>query len=491
MNLTLIKKKINPEKELFIWGPIDFKLFYGSHFIETILFKVTKYYPWPWPANLCISKNQRLTFINDYDDLRKVGEKYFKRYFLNLKNYKSHWLTWQKWVKEYKIIENKYSKINFLKISGKELFSLFKEFYEFNRKFWLIVHVPEIANWGGELLLNKILKEINRDKTEEYLEILSAPVEYSFFQQEELDLLRTSFIKNKKEFREVLEKHAQKYYWILNSYGGNQVLKINYFRDKLKELLRGKIAKNKIKEIENIIKNSQRRKEYLIRKLKLNKKIILIARQLSQSIWWQDLRKGYIWRMNYFWDKFLKEIARRTKWSFDDLLWCWPGEVIRILQNQKVDKRKILSRKKYYATYTEIGNMKHLFGKQARDLVKIYLEAPVGGKIKELKGLTVSKGKEDFVRGKAKIITNPFRDLKKMKRGDILVASMTSPEFIIAMKKAKAIITDHGGITSHAAIVSRELRVTCVVDTKIATKVLKDGNLVEVDANKGIVKILK
>lgn len=68
MNLTLIKKKINPEKELFIWGPIDFKLFYGSHFIETILFKVTKYYPWPWPANLCISKNQRLTFINDYDD---------------------------------------------------------------------------------------------------------------------------------------------------------------------------------------------------------------------------------------------------------------------------------------------------------------------------------------------------------------------------------------------------------------------------------------
>lgn len=285
-----------------------------------------------------------------------------------------------------------------------------------------------------------------------------------------------------------MEKHAQKYYWILNSYGGNQVLKINYFRDKLKELLRRKIAKNKIKEIENIIKNNQRRKEYLIRKLKLNKKIVIITRQLSQSIWWQDLRKGYIWQMNYFWDKFLKEIARRTKWNFDDLLWCWPGEVIRILQNQKVDKRKILSRKKYYAVYTEIEKMQHLFGQQARDLVKIYLEAPIGGKIKELKGLTVSKGKEDFVRGKAKIITNPFRELKKMKRGDILVASMTSPEFIIVMKKAAAIVTDTGGMTSHAAIVSRELGIPCIVGTKIATRFLKDGDRVEVDAGKGIVK---
>ena len=78
-----------------------------------------------------------------------------------------------------------------------------------------------------------------------------------------------------------------------------------------------------------------------------------------------------------------------------------------------------------------------------------------------------------------------------MKKGDILVAGMTSPEFIVVMRKARAVITDQGGMTAHAAIVSRELRIPCLVGTKIATQVLQDGDLVEVDADRGIVKKLK
>ena len=67
---------------------------------------------------------------------------------------------------------------------------------------------------------------------------------------------------------------------------------------------------------------------------------------------------------------------------------------------------------------------------------------------------------------------------------------MTTVDYLPAMKKASAIVTDDGGITSHAAIISRELGIPCIVGTKIATKVLKDGDLVEVNANKGEVKIL-
>lgn len=58
------------------------------------------------------------------------------------------------------------------------------------------------------------------------------------------------------------------------------------------------------------------------------------------------------------------------------------------------------------------------------------------------------------------------------------------------MKKAAAIITDEGGITCHAAIVSRELNIPCIIGTKVATKILKDGDLVEVNAEKGVVKII-
>ena len=59
------------------------------------------------------------------------------------------------------------------------------------------------------------------------------------------------------------------------------------------------------------------------------------------------------------------------------------------------------------------------------------------------------------------------------------------------MKKAKAVITNEGGLTCHAAILSRELKIPCIIGTKNATKVLKDGDIVEVDAGKGIVKKIK
>ncbi len=68
---------------------------------------------------------------------------------------------------------------------------------------------------------------------------------------------------------------------------------------------------------------------------------------------------------------------------------------------------------------------------------------------------------------------------------------MTSPDYILAMEKAAGFITDEGGLTCHAAIVAREMNKPCLIGTKIATKVLKDGDMVEVDAAKGIVKIIK
>ena len=78
--------------------------------------------------------------------------------------------------------------------------------------------------------------------------------------------------------------------------------------------------------------------------------------------------------------------------------------------------------------------------------------------------------------------------IKKAEEVFVLVTSMTRPEMVVAMEKAAAIVTDEGGITSHAAIVSRELKIPCIIGTKIATRILKNGDLVEVDAFKGIVR---
>ncbi len=118
-------------------------------------------------------------------------------------------------------------------------------------------------------------------------------------------------------------------------------------------------------------------------------------------------------------------------------------------------------------------------------LVLEIVKAPGG--IKILKGEPASKGK---AKGRVRIILHGG-ELDRIKKGEIIVTAMTSPEFVPALKKAAGIITDEGGMTSHAAIISRELGIPCIVGTKIATKVLKDGDYVEVDANKGIIRILK
>ncbi len=107
--------------------------------------------------------------------------------------------------------------------------------------------------------------------------------------------------------------------------------------------------------------------------------------------------------------------------------------------------------------------------------------------ITELPGISACKGK---ARGIVKIITHSDH-LKKINEGDIFVAKYTFPSFTPYMIKCAAIVTDEGGITSHAAIISREYNKPCVINTKRATSILKDGEIVEVDAEKGVVRIVK
>lgn len=104
-----------------------------------------------------------------------------------------------------------------------------------------------------------------------------------------------------------------------------------------------------------------------------------------------------------------------------------------------------------------------------------------------VKGLPASPGK---AAGKAHVILDPA-NIDEFKEGEILVTTMTAPDWVPAMKKAKAIVTDAGGMTCHAAIVSRELGIPCIVGTKSrseeATVQIKDGSDITVDATNGVV----
>ncbi|HPD81787.1 MAG TPA: phosphoenolpyruvate synthase [Candidatus Pacearchaeota archaeon] len=124
---------------------------------------------------------------------------------------------------------------------------------------------------------------------------------------------------------------------------------------------------------------------------------------------------------------------------------------------------------------------------QTRPITTINKRIAVGGESKEISGEVVLTGlaaSPGIASGIVKIIFD-LKDLPKIKQGDVLVTKMTNPDMVVSMQKSAAIITDEGGLTAHAAIVSREMGIPAIVGTDIATTTLKEGEIVTVDGYSG------
>lgn len=165
-------------------------------------------------------------------------------------------------------------------------------------------------------------------------------------------------------------------------------------------------------------------------------------------------------------------------------------EFFRWIETEEIPASDVIDQRRHFAILSLNERYEHFFGE--KDVIEIIKEQGIKEEvtlenITELKGTVASKG---FSRGKVRVVFNQ-EDSNKFEDGEILVASMTTPELINAMRRAAAYITDEGGTTCHAAIIAREFHKPCIIATKIATKVLKDGDMVEVDANAGVVRILK
>jgi len=131
------------------------------------------------------------------------------------------------------------------------------------------------------------------------------------------------------------------------------------------------------------------------------------------------------------------------------------------------------------------GEYTLIASEDAREIVKnvLYKE----DKLSSLKGVSAFRGK---VKGRVQIVIDPSLQAS-LPPDTVLVTGMTRPDYIHLFKDAIAVVTDAGGILSHAAITARELQKPTIVGTEIATKVLKDGDMIEVDADTGIVTIMK
>lgn len=181
----------------------------------------------------------------------------------------------------------------------------------------------------------------------------------------------------------------------------------------------------------------------------------------------------------------VEDFGKKYNLSYDEILLLGHKEIIK-LNNDGILPKDFKERENGFGVVLENKKMRIVIGQELEKMLRECHDKIDA--VSELKGMVACRG--GVIRGTVKIIEES-KYISKIKKGDILVANETTPDYIIGMKTARAIITNQGGITSHAAITSRELNIPCIIGTKIATQVLKDGDLVEIDAEKGIVKILK
>lgn len=153
-----------------------------------------------------------------------------------------------------------------------------------------------------------------------------------------------------------------------------------------------------------------------------------------------------------------------------------------------LSEKEISNRKEFYVFYGTKKTTEIYTGERAKRFLaeEGFVPIKTAHDSEELKGLAGSKGK---VTGEVKIVRN-LNDIKDCS-GKIVVSRETIIDYTPFLKNALAIVTDLGGISSHAVVTAREFGLPCVVGTKFATELLKNGDIVEVDANKGIIKKLK
>lgn len=179
-------------------------------------------------------------------------------------------------------------------------------------------------------------------------------------------------------------------------------------------------------------------------------------------------------------------IAKKSGYSKEQILCTVREELREYFVSQKLPSVSELKKRYTGGTLLFDKLLYNIYvGKKSAQIKKL-IESVKDAK--KIKGQIAHKG---VVRGKVKIIFNPLKEGKNFAEGEILVTGMTRPEFLPIMHKAAAFVTDAGGILSHAAITAREMKKPCIIGTKIATKVFKDGDIVEVNANTGVVKLIK
>lgn len=356
---------------------------------------------------------------------------------------------------------------------------------------WIDFDLINTSPWyiGGDDFREQVSRILRVDLPD--FMFLTTPLRQTRGSLLDYELLKSALAvgRDNKNIERLAQKLSDKFGWLPFGYDGPEYWDMDYFKNKIFRLLRSPIRSLKKKiSVMNKAAASRRQKWFtLIRQYKINgnkRRLLDIVNLLAQ---WTDDRKYYHFRLHYQYARVLEELSRRFDMGPEDLKFLFTEE----LKDLRTSARGLMvkARKRNRAGLVFIGRhgvVKLLPQKSASSLF-VALKTQIN--ISELTGKVGSRGPKPRYKATVKVILSPA-DSYKVKNGEFIVTTMTSPDYITVMKRAAGFITDEGGVTCHAAIVGREMNKPAIIGTKIATQVLKDGDKVEVDAEKGVVRKL-
>lgn len=446
-----------------------------------------------------------LTHYFGYNDLMKIHQKIKEKFMFGIS---------KRFASECKItgidlikFGQKIAKVNLDRLSNLEILKIFQIFVKKYGKSWAFVFD---GYWSIEVLTNELMSQlykISNNVEDDFINLATLTQETYITERQKKSLNIASEIYRNKGLRQIFaKKRAQEikkllptsleqrikrvykqYKWMGTQFLLGKMLEIEDFIEEVKFM----VEKNPIKALRRLdIERTHAIKEFhkTVKRLKIKGYLLRLVQELKKASFQRTEELKYSITGEYYFILFLKEVAKRLGLTFGQIIYMTSEEIESYLKLKKRVrqplKKVISSRRKEYALLLLNGKRYVLTGKEIN---QIRDESEFDENAKEIKGDIASGGKAS---GVVKVILNT-NELDKVKKGNILVTLMTTPDYIMAMNRSAAIITNDGGITCHAAVISRELGIPCIIGTKFATRILKDGDQVEVDADQGIIKVLK
>ncbi|MEK7202315.1 MAG: PEP-utilizing enzyme [Patescibacteria group bacterium] len=342
--------------------------------------------------------------------------------------------------------------------------------------------------------INQIAKEKNLDKKS--VEVLTMPVEMTFADERKyafLSLIEDASISTKdaEKFlgknKDAIEQYRKKFDYYKSNYTHIKHITLEEMKDEANKYLEDKsVFKEEFKKLEQYEKDKHREIDKVLKKLQLKENPLWFFSNLT---YWREHRKKVNLMGIHALDFILSAIEDKTGIQKKYLRYLSFDEVDNVIKGL-IPSSTLENRYNEGVLITILGNSYKIYEGAEANSIKKDLENILSGETNKTKVITGQTASQGYAKGIARIILTQ-EDFSRFKDGEVLVTSMTRPEFVPLMKKSAAIVTNEGGITCHAAIVSRELGKPCIIGTKDATQMIKDGDMVEVRANHGTVRILE